>query len=878
MKAIALVASLSLAPIEALQAEEFQKSYEFKIDQETLGEALTELSRQARVPLLYPYDLADRKGMHAIAGRFTVEEALNEMLRDTDFSGGLTESGVITVSLTGSKGQRQESEVTSGNVKKSLLAGVASIMFGAGAGHAQTAPEPLAKDELVVTAQKREQRSQDVPLSVDAVGGDALEKKGITDFRDVLRGMAGISYSGQTRGQGRYSIRGISTTAFSPTVGVYYDDISLVTIATGFSGAAEPPFFDLGRVEVLKGPQGTLYGGSAMGGAIKYVSRKPNLDEFEGSVAAGVGLVAHGSVSYSGEGVVNVPIIEGKLAFRGGVQVVHDSGYIDTVPNANFQLPGVSTTYPPTLTPLELPSLSTLENDDANEAMTSNIKAALQWRPVDAVTVDLSALVSNWKQENSDFFWTNLNGFKSSSRSEEPTSEDLGIYSLSITADIGAVELVSLGGYVTRDTEWDRDYSFFVTGLLPALYTYDSPNTSDTTTKTFTQELRLSSTANDSPLRWVAGLYFSRQEDTLDQDALTIGSGDFFGVGTDLVYQGLHNNVGKEFAAFGEFTYSLLDWLDFTAGFRYFRNNQVLNFAADGVFNGGPTSIVDQRLKEDGFNPKVSVAARVADDSLVYATASKGFRAGGPNRFVVASALCGDDLDRLGLTSAPSSYNSDSLWTYEVGSKNQFLDRRVTANVSAYYSDWKDIQQLVALTSCGFSFTGNVGAAEVYGGEVELNAALTDYLTVGTTAGYTHTEITETVPGVSASVGQDVLQVPRWTVGAYGDYTKPVSQSYLATLHFDYQYRTKTLREFDETVLVSLPDASSVAVPNFAQTQAAYGVANASLMFGTESHEIQLYATNLFDNAPLLDYYDLLIASGTTLRPRTIGLRFRGRF
>ena len=356
---------------------------------------MTELSRQARVPLLYPYDLAERKGMHAVAGRFTVEEALNEMLRDTDFSGGLTESGVITVSLTGSKGQRQESEVTSGNVKKSLLAGVASIMFGAGAGHAQTAPEPLAKDELVVTAQKREQRSQDVPLSVDAVGGDALEKKGITDFRDVLRGMAGISYSGQTRGQGRYSIRGISTTAFSPTVGVYYDDISLVTIARGFSGAAEPPFFDLGRVEVLKGPQGTLYGGSAMGGAIKYVSRKPNLDEFEGSVAAGVGLVAHGSVSYSGEGVVNVPIIEGKLAFRGGVQVVHDSGYIDTVPNANFQLPGVSTTYPPTLTPLELPSLSALENDDANEAMTSNVKAALQWRPVDAVTVDLSALVSS---------------------------------------------------------------------------------------------------------------------------------------------------------------------------------------------------------------------------------------------------------------------------------------------------------------------------------------------------------------------------------------------------------------------------------------------------------------------------------------------------
>ncbi len=745
--------------------------------------------------------------------------------------------------------------------------------------HAQDADGAWLPEEIIVTAQKREARLQDVPIAVSAVDGAALEFRGITDFRDVLRSIPGISYSGETRGQSNYSIRGISTEAFSPTVGVYLDDISLVTISTNFTGAAEPAFFDLERVEVLKGPQGTLYGGNAMGGAIKYITRKPDPSAFSGSASAGLGFVKDGDMSFRGDAVLNFPIVADEFAIRAGVQVIHEGGYIDNIANGNVAIVSQSTTFPPNLTPLTQPSLSDRAEDDHDTSLLVAFKGQALWQVNDDWQVIASASYQDYELENANEYWNALDGFQSSYRLEEPTSDNLGVYSLSISGTLGDFDFVSLTGYVDREIDWERDYTFFVASLVPPLFASDTDNISSTTTETITQEFRLSYDQPDSRLRWVAGLFYSYQEDELDQDVNSDGAGAFFGTGTDIVYQGVHENEGREFAAFGEATYSLTDWLDLTAGFRYFRNRQQLNFAADGVFNGGPTSIDDEELKEDGFNPKISLAAQVAEDSLLFVTASKGYRAGGPNRFVVASALCADDLARLGLTTAPSSYESDSIWSYEIGTKNQFFDRRLTVNASAYYSDWKNIQQQVNLVSCGFQFTDNVGEAEVYGGELEARADLPSGTTLGVALAYTDTEITESVTGVSAQPGQSVLNVPEWTASLYGEQRFQAWQNYEGIVRLEWQYRGDALRQFEDTIEVGLPDGTNVQAPNPAQDQESYSVLNFSATLQSDSYQFQLFVNNLTNNDPILNRtVSLGIDQVSTLRPRTIGVRARMNF
>jgi iron complex outermembrane receptor protein len=201
--------------------------------------------------------------------------------------------------------------------------------------------------EIVVTAQKREQRLQDVPISVGAITGDEIERTGASEFKDLLLSIPGVSYSASQTGLARYSIRGISTDAANPTVGLYLDDVSLITINNSFAGAANPLLVDLDRIEVLKGPQGTLHGGSAMGGAIKFVSRKPVLDEFSVSAAVDIASVDHGGISYSGESTLNLPLIENRLAIRIAAAYRLDAGYINNIPNGEVQVWSESATSPP---------------------------------------------------------------------------------------------------------------------------------------------------------------------------------------------------------------------------------------------------------------------------------------------------------------------------------------------------------------------------------------------------------------------------------------------------------------------------------------------------------------------------------------------------
>lgn len=735
-------------------------------------------------------------------------------------------------------------------------------------------------EEIVVTAQKREQKLQDVPMAVTAIGGAQLEQQGITQFQDLLRSVPGVSFAGTEPGQSRYAIRGVSTEASSPTVGVYLDDISLVSISTAFAGAIDPAFFDFERVEVLKGPQGTLYGGSAMGGAIKYVSRLPVIDETSFSAAGGFATTRGGDLSYEAEGVANIPLVAEQLALRGGVSYRRIGGYVDNVPDADTEVWTRSTTLPPApLEPTRYSTLSTYGRKDSNERDLLALRLSAKYTPNDTLTIVPAVFHQKSEKDNTDSFFTNLPRFQSSYRFAEPTKDEVGVYSLTVTKDFGGATLTSITAYVDREVNWDRDYSMFIGMLAPPFFPYDSYNTSDTTTETFTQELRLSGVGFGGRLQWVGGLYYSDQDDRLLQVVSTIGAGVPFDLGTDVTYFGDQRTDSKQLAAFGEITYEILPSLDLTLGLRYFDAEQTVNGVFDGLFNGGPSTVDNKKSREDGFTPKIALTWRATADNLLYTTASKGFRQGGPNRYNTNSPLCAPDFERLGIDRVPDSYEPDKLWTYEIGSKNQLLDRRATVNAAVYFTDWSKIQQQVNLPTCGFQFVGNVGAAEIKGAELAIEAAITDRLTLGGTASYTDAEITKSAPGVSAQVGQSVLDTPEWMGNVYGDYRFPLGQSMEAVLRAEYQYRGSSLRQFDTTMLVTYPDDSVAPVPNMTQIQDSYDIVNVNFTIFRDNWQYRLYINNLLDEAPYLDFMRHGgESSATTLRPRSIGVGARVSF
>lgn len=756
-----------------------------------------------------------------------------------------------------------------------LALAVAAVLAVPATAHAQAALE-----EVVVTAQKREQRIQDVPISITAIGGDELDLQSTRDARDILRSVAGLSYAGSEPGQTRFTIRGVSTAASSPTTGVFLDDVSLVSISTNFAGAIEPPVFDLERIEVLKGPQGTLYGGSAMGGAIKYVSRRPDLNATTIDAAVGFAGTRDGGFSWDAESVLNVPLSAGVAGLRVGVLYRDEAGWVDYRPNLTGVFLNRSATTPPApFQPVPFPSGGRIDRDDANGRTNLALKASVLFQVGDDLTILPAATLQRSEKDNPSDYWSNLPGYTASYRMEQPTDDDVDIFSLTISKEFAGMTLTSLSGWFDRSVDWVRDYTYFVAALVPPLLANDTHNVSSTSSETLSQELRLASNDPAAKLKWTAGLFYSDQDDVLDQVATTLGGGAFFGTGTDVVYIGKQSTKLKQYAAFGDVTYAFTDRLEASVGLRWFDIEQTINGDFDGVFNGGPSAIVDKRSKEDGLNPKVSVSYRYGDDKLAYASASKGFRPGGPNRFNTSSPLCAPDFQALGIDRAPATFDYDNLWTYEVGSKNTFDGNRLLLNGAVFFTDWKKIQQQVNLPSCGFQFVSNVGAAEIMGAELEFRLAATEGFTLGGALNYTDSEITETALGVSAKVGQPVLDTPKWNGSVFVDLEFPEAGGWQPKLRADWQFRSKSIRQFDSLVNVFLPSGVPALVPDPSQIAVGYEVLNVGLTLQKGTWQAQVYVNNVTDESAAVEVQRLFnTANTTTLRPRTIGVSLRTSF
>lgn len=848
----ALAAAALAAPAQA-QAED--RTYRFAIPAQDMKTSLRALARTSGQQIGFDSAALQGKRAPALNGTFSLRDGVARLLAGSGLEPSWGRSGVLVIRPAPRKPGRAAYQAPN--------RGADAAMAGADDG------------EIVVTARKSDERIQDVPVSLTAVTADALRDRGAADIKDVLRSVPGLANYGTERGLSRYSIRGLSTYASSPTVGIYLDDISLVTVSTTFSGAYDPMFFDMERVEVLKGPQGTLYGGSAMGGAIKYVSARPDPTRFSVDTAIGAAITDGGGPSYNGEVVVNAPIVEDKLAVRAGFYYRHDGGFVDNRPGDIRVLLRSSTPFPD-YTPVVQDSLSNRTKKNRNYGDTYVGRLSFEWRPDESWTIRPQLFYQDYKQGDTGDMFIGRPDRSGSYRIAQPNYDRAGIYSLSVEKELGGVKATSLTAYFDRTFRYVRDYSFYIGGLIPVLYPFTSTNVSDSFTKTLSQEVRLASD-NDSPFKWVIGGYYSSQDDRLIQAVNTPGMSAFFG--TDLAYYGNIFTNTKQYAGFGEASYALFDGFDVTAGVRVFKVEQLVNARTDGVFAGGSNAIPDRRNKEDGINPKFGLSYKVTRDNLLYASAAKGFRPGGINRDRIDPDLCRTDLDQLGIENAPDSFGSDNLWTYEAGTKNMFGGGKVMLNASAYYTEWKEIQQAIGLPSCGFGFTDNVGSAEVKGFELEARVEPLRGFQIGGTAAYTSSKITEAAPGTSAKQGDALPDVPKWMATAYAGYRTELSGLWELDVRGEYQYQGKAPYTFDTEVPITFPGGEVDYIPNPILERKSYQVVNAFASLSRDNTTVRVYANNLFNVHPQLDT-DLSIGADrfSTIRPRTFGVELRQGF
>lgn len=696
--------------------------------------------------------------------------------------------------------------------------------------------------EVIVTAQKRTADLQTVPVAVTAVTQRTLAQMGADDFSDFARTVPGLAFQEQGpsgyRGQTLVSIRGISSFGgIANTFAYYLDDTPIIPVNV--------KLYDINRVEVLRGPQGTLYGSSSEGGTIKYVTNQPNASAFSAATEAELSQTAHASgMNLGADGMVNIPVVDNKLALRLVASYRDNDGYIDRVGRRN-------------------PSFFA---NDVNVEDTRAFRAALSYTPTDRLTIDARFMYQDIYV--ADFGWFDAGsprGYLVKARDvPEPAEDKFSLSSLTGRYDFGGAELFVTASYLDK-----RDYSTEdATGLTDARFGphvgQPLPLNSIFYNKMFTNEVRLASKGNQR-LTWVIGTFYQHSPDYNSVEQLSIDTT----LPNPPVVNGIAAYLNRtaeynEKSAFADATFAITEKFKAEAGARYYDIEQQQLSIAAGFYNGHST--IPLHATGTGVSPRFSLSYDITPDALVYTSAAKGYRPGGGNA-PLNLPVCTPQLAALGLTQAPSEYQADSLWSYELGAKTMWLDRRIRANVAIYDIEWTDIQQQVRLPApCGGGWTDNVGKARSTGEEVELQMVPIDNLQIALTFSNIDAVLQAAVPTIGAQVGDSILQVPKTTFSGSVEYGFPLTEQTHGYFRADYQY-------------VSSRDQSFIESPT--QVLPSYDIANARIGAIKGNWDTALFVDNIFDKAPYLnDMTDGAVPGRkiVTFRPRTVGVRFSYRF
>lgn len=671
------------------------------------------------------------------------------------------------------------------------------------AGNLLAADEAL--QEIVVTSTKREQSLQQVPLSVTAISAETIEQAGIRDFADYAAMVPNLTYSSgfgviAGRTMAIRGVQGLNTTGF------YIDDMPV-------PATLDPRVLDIDRIEVLRGPQGTLYGARSMGGTVRLITEAPDLNDFSAKVHGLGSQVYDGGGGYQTDATVNIPLIANTLAVRINAFIGNDGSFIHRIHPSDSN-PSVDVSSLTARTTFNGASLSVL------------------WKPVDNLTIrpffmSQATYLNGWPL--SDVYAGSLVQSRHFDI-EEPAADHWMYGGVSINWGLRLGDITSSTGYFDRKAYEIEDVSEFLasqTGIL-----LPSPVWTGNFTHTLVEETRFSSKF-PGPVQAIVGLYVNRTGSNSPQleyaNGLNAASGGIYG--TDLVYAGPSRGRDDENAIFGELTYNFAPgWSGIlgareshitTSEFTYWSG-----FAVAGVPGGGGSTTANS------FTPKLSLKYEQNEDINYYATAAKGFRPG-DGQVAPPPNFCGSDYASTGLNPADlSHYAADSLWSYELGAKTRWLEHRLTVNASAYQINWTDLQQQSRF-SCGFTYIVNAGAARSRGGEVEVDALVASGLQLTLGVGYEDAVITESSPTLQTKVGSPVQQVAPWTVSSSAEYTHNLVGNWDGVGRIDYSYADHSFSANED--------------PANPRLRKSYALTNVRIAAKDHQYEVAAFIDNLFD-------------------------------
>jgi outer membrane receptor protein involved in Fe transport len=835
-----------------------------------------------------------------------------------------------------------------GSVRSAVLAALALPVTPAAFAADAAGEGEDALQEITVTATRREESLSKVPISIAAISQKDMDSRGLKEIDGLARFTPGLVIDRQLNGGNNISIRGISSGAGAGTTGIYIDDTPIQVRNLAYSsGNAFPALFDLERVEVLRGPQGTLFGAGSQGGTVRFIQPAPSLTNTSTYIRGEFSSTDSGDPSYEIGAAYGAPIIEGKVGFR--VSVFHrtDGGYIDGVTGTPVILDPTGAAGPASLTFQNV--RVTRKNTNSSSALGA--RAALKWQVTENLEITPSVTYQQLERDDGyDGFWSALSSggnyarlafdagdpathpllTRLSSPDKETGTDEFVLPALQVNWDLGPVSLVSNTSYFDRTFEQNFDFTRFYMwfyGIGQDIFPADGEKGNSLYSngqRNFVQEVRLQSNDPNARLTWVVGAFYSEARQTGVQDigtnflnnAPVVGwfflppflrgqnDGDPGGPGSSAFFNwfGVQPEASgsiwsidfrardTQLAGFVQTDFKITEKLKLITGVRVSDNK--VKFSADyaspennqnsPLAGPGPvltplysTAALD--TSESAVTPKVGLSYQMDDNNLFYATAAKGFRPPGASQRVPVT--CDIDVadfgyvDGSGNPQQPLEYKSDTVWSYEVGSKNRLLGGRLAIDASAYQIKWKDIQTSLFLPTCFESFVANTGEAKSEGFDLGLMVFPLENLSVTANIGYNRSKYTTSGVAPSGAVivreGSFVQNAPPpWVYAVSAQYDFSVAGSRKMYVRSDVTYSGKERLSGATDPTNAQFDAEQAPIGSYSIVSARVG----TQLFGAD---VSLFANNLTNENPdllLNNSFNSYSYTNQTLRPRTFGL------
>lgn len=719
--------------------------------------------------------------------------------------------------------------------------------------------------EIVVTATRREESVEKVPISIQALDHEQLTQYGIKDITDLAAMVPGLQFStfGGATNYTSVAIRGFNTMVGASTVGIYLDETPLQGRMSplGSVGFIFPLVFDLDRIEVLRGPQGTLFGASSESGAVRFITNQPSLTQYSGFSHAEYSVTQDGSPSYEVGAAYGGPIINDELGFRVSAWYRGDGGYVNRIN----------------------PVIGQVVSSDSNSDRKAVLRAALGLKVADDILIT-SALTYQMTDVNDtgffyDYFSNPSEGsFINGALLPDASSEHLIVPSVKVEAPLSFATLTFNASYVGRGYDEIQDLSALNCVVFggcgspigpgyASSQSDTSPSLIGQTLQTYTAEVRLASNATDSFASWVVGLYADHRK---QRDYQTVDAPAVFPLGPagNPVFYVNQYIWDDQYAGFAQTDLHVSSQFTVTLGVRQeTAKTKEQNFTGAGLFNAGVPAEAQSSERENPFLPKATLSYQLTPSDMVYTSVSKGLRVGGGN----------NGLPTYCDVSHTSTYGADYLWSYEMGTKDRFFDGRMQVDASVFHIRWSKFQSSILL-DCGLSYTANLGTAVSDGFDLALQAMLTDRLRLDLNMGYADARYVSnayTPNDLPLSLKGDAIQGisvvnPPWDVSVSPNYTFDLPRGDKLQVRAQYIYHSRNNR----SLITEDPAAPAYAPLDVADPPTHLANLRADYTAGTV--DLGVYLNNAFNSHPLLgaeqDTPTSNLVTNSTLRPRTLGV------